>query len=123
MPLQRSWKILLTGALSALLFSCAGSPPKMERPIKMWSGTPERGSICRLTQSQVGNMVHAIAQFTRTKSYASKVLARAMAADAFECIRAEDPKFATFAGITFDDLRVLLQYQENLLYSCERWKK
>lgn len=116
-PLRTS-RILLILALS----SCAGSPPKMERPIKLYNGTPSKLALCRLTKGQVAGFAKSIAQHSRTKAYADRVVRAALALDALECIRADEAKFSEFVGIHADDLRVILQYQENLLYSCQKWK-
>jgi hypothetical protein len=113
-------KILLIATLS--LSACSGNPPKMERQIKLWAGTPERKAICRLTNESITDWAQAIAQHTRTKLFASKVINRVMVAYRTECVAADSNDFKRYAGISFDDLRVLLQYQENLLYSCKKWK-
>lgn len=123
MRLPRTWKIRLTVGLSFLLTACAGTPPKLERPIKLYTGTPSRIAICRLTKAQVAGFAKSVAQHQRTKAYADKVVNAALVRDALECIAADSAKFSEFVGIHADDLRVLLQYQENLLYSCERWKQ
>lgn len=123
----KTWKTLLTAILSAsLLFSCAGKPPAMERPVKFYGGVPERKAMCRnVTRKSMANWLRAIAQHSRTRAYADKAVAHALAADAreLECIASDSSGFAKLIGLPTDDLRVLLQHIENLVYSCERWKQ
>lgn len=116
---SKIWKTFLIVALS----SCSGSPPKPERPIKLYSGSPTREAMCRRTQANVAKFVNANARHMRTKSYAREYIAKVMAEDGLECISANAKEFAELVGIPADDLRVMLQYQENLIYKCERWKQ
>jgi hypothetical protein len=95
----------------------------MERKIKLWSGTPERNSVCRLSKEESTQLAVALVANKFSKKYAHKIVNYALAEDKLECVRADAQAFAAFAGITFQDLGVLLRYQEALLYSCERWKQ
>lgn len=126
MPLK-TLKILLIAVLSlAFLTSCAGKPPAMERPVKFYGGVPERESMCRnVTRKSFANWIRQIARHQRTRAYADKAVAYALAADKkeLECIRADEPGFAKLIGMPADDLRVLLQHIEDLVYSCEKWKQ
>lgn len=115
----KNWKIALTIVLS----SCAGSPPKQERPVKFYGGVPERASMCRVQKETLVGFAKKIAKHQRTRNYAERVIDAAVAKDALECIRADESKFANMVGIPADDLRVLLQFQEELLYACERWRQ
>lgn len=117
--LSKTWKIALILALS----SCSGSPPKPERPIKMYSGSPGRQAMCRRTKESLAKFVKEVAQHSATRNLAREAINEIVAQDAIECIKADSAAFAQIVGIPADDLRVLLQYQENLLYKCERWKQ
>lgn len=121
--LRKISKISLTVILSAITFSCAGSPPKMEHPVKFYTGSPSRQAMCRRTKARMTEYIRQIAQYQQTVDYAPKVLAAIMAADASECIKADAKEFGAMIGLTAEDMRVLLQYQENLLYKCEKWKQ
>lgn len=124
--LSKTWKISRTVILSALLASCAGKPPAMERKVIFYGGVPEREAMCRnVTRKSMAKWIQAIAQHSRTRAYAEKAVEFALAADAreIECIKADTPGFAKLIGMPADDLRVLLQHIENLIYSCERWKQ
>ena len=113
----KSFRIALILALS----SCSGSPPKLERPIALYGGIPERQEMCTVLPDTLTAFVRKIARHSRTKAYAKQAIDRALATGLL-CIKASDPKFASMVGIPADDLRVLLQYNENLLYSCKSWK-
>lgn len=115
-------KILPIATLNFLLFSCAGKPPVMEHPVKFYSGSPSRQSMCRRTQKAMTEFVKKIAKHQLTKDHAEEVLASVMADDSEDCVKASDPAFGKMLGLTADDMRVLLQFQENLLYSCQKWK-
>ena len=117
-----SWAALL---LAVVLAACAGKPPVMEHPVKFYSGSPSRQAMCRRTKEALTKWVVAIAQHSRTRQFASKVLDQALAEDpkGEDCIKADAKEFGSLIGLTADDMRVLLQYQENLLYSCEKWKQ
>lgn len=120
---SKNLKTALMAGLSILLASCAGSPPKQERPVKFYGGVPERAAMCRVNKETLIAAAKRIARHSRTKAYAKKVIEASVAADAIECIGASEQKFASMVGIPADDLRVLLQFQEDLLYGCERWKQ
>lgn len=113
----------LKTALILTLSSCAGSPPKLERPVKLYSGSPSRQAMCRRTKESLAKFVKSNAQHTNTKNYARQVINQIIAEDGIECVKADSQAFGAMVGIPADDLRVLLQYQENLLYKCEKWAK
>lgn len=115
-------KTSLIATLSFLLLSCAGKPPVMEHPVKFYSGSPSRQSMCRRTQARMVAFVKEIAQHQFTADHAKEALASVMAPDGEDCVKASDPAFGNMLGLTAEDMRVLLQFQENLLYSCEKWR-
>lgn len=119
MKLQKILRISLILTLSA----CAGNPPKMERKIKLWNGTPERSAMCRTAVTKAVAFARKHLKQDASKSYAGQVVRAALVDDAVECIKSDDSKFAAFVGLTADDLGVLLRYQENLLYQCAEWKQ
>ncbi len=124
--LQKKSKILLIATLNFLLVGCAGTAPKLERKISVYHGAPERVSLCRESTAQLVARVEKWAQNDFTRMNVRGVLQKALASSepaALECIRADSREFATMLGLPADDMRVLLQYIENLLYSCERWKQ
>lgn len=100
-----------TVTLSLLLVACGGNPPKMERPIEVWNGAPERGGICRINASVLSQRLNI----------PEHVLAPVLA-EGVECIPATDPRFQEFGCITFDDIGVIQRYTETLLNRCEKWK-
>lgn len=57
------------------------------------------------------------------KTQVKALVKNGFSSDEVECIRADDPEFAKYGGISFSDLGVLLRFQEDLLFSCERWKQ
>ena len=120
--LQKICKIALIST-SSLLLSCAGSAPKPERPIKLWNGTPERLAVCRTTLNKAEAFAKKHLRSDFSKSNVRRALMSALAPDGVECVSSDDPRFAAFLALTADDLGVILRYQENLLYSCERWKQ
>lgn len=111
-------KIALTIALSG----CAGNPPKQERPVKFYGGVPEKSSMCRVVKRDLVAFAQKIARHQRTKNFAPQIINASVARDALECIKADEQAFSSMVGIPADDLRVLLQYQESLLYRCEKWR-
>lgn len=124
--LSKSWKRLLIATLSVSLLSCAGKPPDMERPIKYYGGIPSRKAMCRnVTQESMTAFVQKIANHSLTRNYAQELVAAYVdqPTKGLECIPAEDKKFATLIGLPADDLRVLLQHIENLVYKCQKWKQ
>lgn len=113
-------KILI---LSFLAFSCAGSPPKMEHAVKLYIGDPASGQICRLTKSAIVKWAKKSLAREESKQYVNAAVREMFKPDDVECIDARDPKFKVFGAYSFEDISVMLRYQENLLYSCERWKQ
>lgn len=117
-------KILRTSLIATLsLAGCAGTPPKLERPVKYYGGVPEMGAMCRNTKKNLAAWLKGIAQHEFTRANAEPGVEALLAPDDIECIRADAKEFAALVGVPADDLRVLLQYQENLLYNCEKWKQ
>lgn len=118
---SKIWKILLISILSG----CAGTPPKLERPVSYYAGIPERSSMCRNVKSNLVDFLKKIAKHQGTRDQVENIVNTAFQADPLgvECVKADEPNFAALVGISADDLRVLLQYMENLVYKCERWKQ
>ncbi len=109
--------------IALLLAGCAGNPPKMERPVKLWNGTPERQSLCRTSVDKAVAFAKKHLARDLSKSSAAKYMRSALLQDAVECIGANQKEFAAFVALTAEDLGVLLRYQENLLFSCQKWKQ
>lgn len=118
----KSFRTALISILSLSFLSCSGSPPKLERPIEMYGGIPERQEMCLVTPDTLTAFVQRIAKHQRTRAYAPAVIQQVLVTG-LKCIKASDPKFAAMVGIPADDLRVLLQYNENLIYKCAKWKQ
>lgn len=95
----------------------------MERKIKQWNGAPEMGGICRMSRDDLAKLAKRALKTDLAKSQVRKIVKEGFAPDGVECIRADDPKFAEYGAYSFKDIAVLLRYQENLLFSCERWKQ
>lgn len=104
-------KTLGTVTLSLILVACGGNPPKMERPIEVWNGAPERGGICRINASVLSQRL----------DIPEHVLAPIIA-EGVECIPATDPKFQEYGCMSFDDMGVIRRWEEALLNRCEKWK-
>lgn len=116
-------KKILISTLSLILFSCAGSPPKLERPVKLYNGAPEVNGICRLTKPAIARIAKKALKTDDAKSQVNAVVKEMFAPDEVECIRADDRKFSNYGCYSFSDIAVMLRWQENLLYSCDRWKQ
>lgn len=93
----------------------------MEHQIKFYSGSPSRQAMCRRSRVSVAKWVNGIALHFATRKYAERVLAKIMASDSEECISSGDPAFSSMIGITAEDMRVLLQFQEELIHRCQKW--
>jgi len=112
----------LISALSFFLVACAGTPPKMERPIKIYNGVPESREICRLSRSAVSNFAQKTLREDLSKQEMRKNIASFISQGGADCIDTTDREFAKYAALKFDDLKVLIRYQEKLIFSCEQWK-
>lgn len=121
--LLKNWKIRLTLTLNILLVSCGGTPPKMERPVKFYSGNPEKMAMCRNTKEQLAEYIVDAASKEITKQVAKGIVNAILAEDVQECILSSSDAFKTLAGVPWDDIGVMLRYQENLVFSCEKWKE
>lgn len=95
----------------------------MERPVKLYYGSPERESLCRITKADIEASAKRVFRYGKTKAHVRKALDILIAEDAEECVPASDRAFAAFAGITFADLGVIMRYQEALVYKCEKWRQ
>jgi hypothetical protein len=93
----------------------------MEHPIKLYNGQPNLRAMCRTSQFQALVFARHALKRSASVKYADRVIKAALEADARECIESNNPAFAGLAGITFEDLGVLLRFQEELLYSCKKW--
>lgn len=116
-------RILLISTLSVSLMSCAGNPPKLERKVKYYGGVPSRKSLCRSTKESLVDFLKKFAIHDLTRANAEAAVDKLLVDDGTECVSADSKEFSSMVGIRSDDLRVLLQFQENLLYSCEKWKQ
>lgn len=105
--------------LIALLLVAAGcgSAPKMERPITIYNGAPEKDGICRANHEKLRQLLPEL------KNVPDAILRLAVKdIQGEECISATDERFKKFAALTFDDLGVYARYVETLIYSCNQWK-
>ena len=90
-----------------------GSAPKMERPVTIWNGAPEKAAICKMTPDQI----------QKRSGYSKDMIAKVFTNNGeIECISCDDPKFEKFGGMTFEDIGVWQRYVETLIYKCEKWK-
>lgn len=115
-------RTLLIVAVNLCLLSCAGAPPKLERPVKFYSGSPSKEAMCRRTKAALTDWAVRMVRRPESRRYAVQAIRSALAEDGVECIPANAKEFGQMIGVPADDMRVLLQFQENLLFSCERWK-
>ena len=104
--------------LCALLFlvSCAGVPPYQSRKIKVWNGSPEMAGICRMSSKDLKSAVNIPLPSQMIKKVHQGFIG-------MECMPSTDPEFKNYACLTFEDMGVLYDYIQTLLYSCKEWKK
>jgi hypothetical protein len=95
----------------------------MERPIKQFQGAPEVGGICRMTKEDLTRFAKKSVKTDLAKKHVPQVVGQMLAPNGMECVDAREKKFARYGCYSFDDIAVMLRYQENLLYSCEKWKQ
>lgn len=119
-----SLRSLLAAAFAATVAtSCAGNAPKMERPIAIWNGAPEKEAICRLAKDPSAALIKSQAAYKITQDYASTIVRYALKdGRTMECIPAEAQEFKRYGCMLFDDIGVLQRYIERLNFSCEKWK-
>jgi len=108
-------KTKLMIVLSLFVMASCGTPPKMRNPVKVWNGSPERGSICRINSDKVSQETGI------PKNIVKQVVANV--STQIDCIDAYDDQFKKYACMTFDDLGSLYEYSERLINSCQRWKR
>lgn len=101
--------------LLIILVSCAGTPPYQSRKIKIWNGAPEVGGICRMSSKGLKREVDLQLPLPLIKKVHQGFIGQ-------ECLAAIDPTFKTYACLTFDDIGVLYDYIQTLIYSCKEWK-
>lgn len=108
---MRSFSILMT---LLVLVSCAGAPPYQDRKVKIWNGSPEEAGICRMSTVDLKQKTGILLPtFMMKKIHQGTTRS--------ECIQATDLAFQKYACLTFDDLGVLYDYIEKLIYSCKKW--
>lgn len=103
-----------------ILVSCAGTPPYQSRKVKIWNGAPEEAGICRMSTLDLKEEIESIINkdMAVTLRQMKKVH---QGTTSMECITATDQAFKKYACLTFDDLGVLYDYIETLIYSCKKW--
>lgn len=116
--LRNAFKI----ALIATLSSCAGKPPVMDHPVQVYYGVHQKRAMCPATRAQVARWVTALAKQKLSKKYAARVVYAALKPDALECIGSDQEAFDTLIALPSADFEAVLKFQEDLLYSCEKWK-
>lgn len=106
-----------------MLFSCAGSPPKPERKVKLYNGAPEMNGICRLSRSAIKRFASRQLKTQAGKDSVATAVKEGFAVDPkeIECVRADSREFARYGCYAFDDIGVILRWQEALLHTCEKW--
>ncbi len=95
----------------------------MERPVKLYNGVPERGAICRLSQSAIARVAKKMLAEDESKRQVDRAVKMIFAADEIECIESTEKKFSSYGCYSFSDIGVMLRWQEALLHSCEKWGK
>lgn len=104
------------------LVSCAGHAPQMERKVKIWNGAPEEAGICRLSTANLKNEIELNLPDGRKIQLPLKLFKKVHQGYlGTQCLQATDPSFEKYACLTFDDLGVLYDYIEKLIYSCKKW--
>lgn len=98
-----------------ILVSCQhGNVPQMERKIKIWNGAPEENGICRMTTDDLADKLNTVNYILKGVHKGTRN---------YECIDARDEKFKEYASLTFDDLGVMYNYIQTLIFSCKEWKQ
>jgi hypothetical protein len=85
----------------------------MARKIKIWNGAPEENAICRMSSENLANKLEGV-------EFLIKQVHKGTRANV--CIDASDEKFKAYSCMTFDDLGVLYDYIQTLIYQCKEWK-
>lgn len=116
--LRNAFKI----ALIATLSSCKGKPPVMDHPVQVYYGVHQKSAMCPATRASVARWVTSLAKKKLSKKYAAMVVYAALKPDALECIKANQEAFDTLIALPTADFEAVLKFQEDLIYSCERWK-
>lgn len=92
----------------------------MERKVKIWNGAPEEAGICRMsTKDLKSNIEEVIGRDTKIPVRLMKKIHQGYIG--MECLQATDQAFQQYACLTFEDLGVLYDYIEKLIYSCKKW--
>lgn len=115
--------LLSLAAAFVFATSCAGNAPKMERPISVWNGAPEREAICRLATKPATALIKSQAAYQITQQYAETIVRYALKdGRTMECIPAASAEFKRYGCMPFDDIGVIQRHIERLNFSCEKWK-
>lgn len=76
-----------------------------------------------MTRAEIAALAKRALKSDAAKSQVNAIVRQGFAKDGKNCIRADDPEFAKFGAFSFSDIGVILRYEEDLIYSCERWKQ
>lgn len=120
MKLLKNFRTLL---IATFAVSCAGKPPEMDRPVTFYYGNASRQEMCQAQQRRIVAWLQKMAKHSTTRKYIPQYAKAMLARDSGACIAANDQRFEQLVGMSVDDLGALLQYQEDLIYKCERWKQ
>jgi hypothetical protein len=104
------WFALIAMALFQLQ-SCGNVPaPRMERPVKLYTGSPEMNGICTLSD-------------VTEQSSMSPVLNKFIYKGTVTCIDASSEEFKAYMSMSWDDAEMLFIHNATLLNKCKKWTK
>lgn len=98
-----------------VLVSCKpGDAPVMARKVKVYNGAPEMNGICRMSTETLAQKIDGVEFLLKRVHQGTKAMV---------CIDARDEKFKEYSCMTFDDLGVLYDYIQTLIFECKEWKR
>lgn len=98
-----------------ILVSCKlGEAPVMARKVKVWNGAPEVNGICRMSTDNLATKLNGVEFLLKRVHKGTKSMV---------CVDARDEQFKQYACMTFDDLGVLYDYIQTLIFECKEWKR
>jgi hypothetical protein len=99
-------------ALLCLVSCMTGDAPLMAQKIKVWNGAPEEAGICRSSTNDLAVKLETVS-FLLKQSHTGTTRK--------VCLSSTDESFKQYACLTFEDLKVLHDYIQTLIYTCKKW--
>ena len=101
-------------SLLALISCQHGEAPAMARKVKVWNGAPEENGICRMSTENLASKIDGV-EFLLSRVHKGT--------KSFECLDARNDEFKKYSCMTFEDLGVLYDYIQTLIFECKEWKR